>query len=98
MVSLRNACMFGGGRGLREPITAIAIRWLGICLFRYVDDLFAPERAECMQHAMQCIASWFVWFWALVPFVQDSCLSLVVLGVRCELNDSGLYQFPERKF
>jgi len=104
MVSLHNACMFGASSSvynwerLAELITVIAIRWLGICLFRYVDDLFAPERAECMEHAMQCVAR-------LVRAVLgrdaienrklDCGLSLVILGVRCQLNNAGLYLFPE---
>ena len=41
---------------LGEVLIVIAIRWLGICMYRYVDAFFAPEKAESMQHAAQCIA------------------------------------------
>ena len=54
MVSWHNACMFGASSSvynwdrIGEVLTVIAVRWLGICLFRYVDDLFAlRERSVC---------------------------------------------------
>ena len=105
MVSLHNACMFGAYSSvynwerLAELIIVIAVRWLGICFFRYVDDLFAPERAECMQHALNCVARLalaVLGTGAIVNRKLDCGCSLEVLGVRCRLNDSGLYLFFER--
>lgn len=32
------------------------LRLLKVALLRYVDDLFAPERVETMEHAMNCVA------------------------------------------
>ena len=105
MVSLHNACMFGASSSvynwerLGELITVVAIRWLGVCLFRYVDDLFAPERAQCMQHAMLCIARLVravLGPGAIEDRKLDCGCSLVVLGVRCRFDVAGLSLFPER--
>ena len=104
MVSCHNACMFGASSSvynwerLGELLTVIAIRWLGICAFRYVDDFFAPERAETMQHATQCIARLIravLGREAIEDRKLDFGLSLVVLGVRCQLSAAGLCLFPE---
>ena len=105
MVSLHNACMFGASSSvynwerLGELITVVAIRRLGVCLFRYVDDLFAPEREQCMQHAMLCIARLVravLGPGAIEDRKLDCGSSLVVLGVRCRFDVAGLSLFPER--
>ena len=104
MVACHNACMFGASSSvynwerIGELITVIAIKWLGICVYRYVDDFFAPERAESMEHAMQCIARLVravLGHDAIENRKLDCGLSLVVLGVRCQLSTAGLCLFPE---
>ena len=104
MVSCHNACMFGASSSvynwerLGELLTVVAIRWLGICVFRYVDDFFAPERGETMQHATQCIARLIravLGDDAIENRKLDYGTSLVILGVRCKLSTEGMCVFPE---
>lgn len=80
MVSWHNACMFGASSSvynwhrIGELITFIAVRWLGICLFRNVGDLFALEKAECMQDAIQCVARLVRAVLALMPQKIVGCV------------------------
>ena len=98
MVSCHNACVFVASSSvynwerLGELLTVIAIRWLGICVYRCVDDFFAHERAE-NKHATQCIARLIravLGDDAIENRKLDYGLSLVVLGVRCQLSTEGM--------
>ena len=105
-VSWHRACMFGATSSvynwerLGALLATILIRVLKICLFRYVDDLFAPERPESMQHAMYCVARMLRLLLGEAA-VEDRKLeygrTLVVLGVRCLLAEAGLYLLPARE-
>ena len=105
-VSWHRACMFGATSSvynwerLGALLATILIRVLKICLFRYVDDLFAPERPESMQHAMYCVARMLRLMLGEAA-VEDSKLeygqTLVVLGVRCLLAEARLYLLPARE-
>jgi len=56
------ACPFGAIASVHAwervgaGIAHIARKFLKIAVLRYVDDLFAPERHETMEHALQCLA------------------------------------------
>jgi len=102
-VSWHKACMFGATSSVYNwdrigaLLTCIIIRVLNICLFRYVDDLFACERPASMQHAMLCVARLVRLL--LGPEAIDNKklhfgTSLDVLGMSCMLDRNGLCLRP----
>jgi len=105
-VSWHKACMFGATSSVYNwerigaLLTSIIIRVLNICLFRYVDDLFAAERLESMEHAMQCVARLVRLL--LGPDSMDEKklqfgAKLDILGINCMLAEAGLYLMPAEK-
>jgi hypothetical protein len=85
------ACPFGAVASvhawerLGAAITHIARKFLHIAVLRYVDDLFAAERKESMEHALDCLARLLRLILgpgAAAPDKLEFGEELVILGVR----------------
>ena len=99
------ACMFGAASSVYNwerigaLLAAIIVGVLKICLFRYVDDMFAPEREASMQHAMGCITR-IIRLLMGPTSVEDRKVEcgreLVILGVSCIPSAEGMSFFPDK--
>jgi len=99
------ACMFGAASSVYNwerigaLLAAIIVGVLKICLFRYVDDMFAPEREASRKRAMSCIAR-MIRLLMGPGSVEDRKLEcgkeLVVLGVNCVPSEKGMSFFSAR--
>lgn len=98
MVAVHKACPFGSSSAVYSwervgsLLNTLARRILNLALLRYVDDFFAPERLESLEHGMWCFAR-------LVRLLMGSSAlanrklacgnTLVVLGIQMSASDAG---------
>jgi len=105
-VSIHKACPFGalssvhGWERLGKLITTLARRVLYLPVQRYVDDLFAPEHPECLEHAMHCFARFtrvLLGPDAIEERKLEQGMELVVLGTQIQLSWQGHICKPAEK-
>ena len=104
-VSKHFACPFGAVASVHawERIgalfAAIARKALHVAVYRYVDDFFAPERPQTLEHAMQCFARLvrvLLGQSALAEKKLECGLSLCILGVDVSLSSFGVTCRPAK--
>ena len=105
-VSVHKACPFGalssvhGWERLGRLITTLARRVLFLPVQRYVDDLFAPEHPDSLEHAMLCFAR-FTRILLGPDAIEERKLEhgkhLIVLGTMVELSWQGYVCRPAAK-
>ena len=105
MVAAHMACPFGAASSVYNwervgsLLCGLARRLLHIAAFRYVDDFFAPERPETMEHAMQCLAKLvriLLGASAIADRKLECGFSLVVLGVQISLSTACAAMMPDQ--
>ena len=105
-VSWHNAAPFGAMSSVHswerigELICKIARRMLGLPVFRYVDDYFAPDRPESAEHGMQCFARLvrlLLGKGALCDRKLGCGASLEILGVELVLTKKGYTAKPSKR-
>ena len=104
-VSTHYACPFGALAAVHawervgELLAVIARRVLHVAVYRYVDDYFAPERPQTMQHAMGCFARLvrvLLGSSALADRKLACGTSLCILGVDVMLSTHGVTCRPSK--
>ena len=81
-------------------LTTLARRVLYLPVQRYVDDLFAPERPECLVHAKNCFARFtriLLGPDAIEERKLEHGMDLVVLGTQIQLSVDGFNCKPALK-
>ena len=98
MISAHRASPFGAASSVHawERIGALicklARKYLHMAVFRYVDDFFAPERPDVLEHAMHCFARLvrlLLGSSAIAARKLECGRSLVILGVQISLEATG---------
>ena len=89
-----------GWERLGKLIATLARRVLYLPGLGYVDDLFAPEHPECLEHAMQCFARFtrvLLGPDAIEERKLEQGMDLVVLGTQIQLSAYGFTCAPSMK-
>ena len=76
----------------------VAVTLLHMPVCRYVDDLFAPDRAECVDHGMACFARITRCLLGFTSVAQEKLQhgsTLVVLGVAVSIDVNGITLWPD---
>ena len=105
-ISMHAACPFGAIASVHAwervgaAIAHIARKFLKLAVLRYVDDLFAPERRETMEHALQCLARLIRVLLGPTAVANDKLAcgkKLDVLGVDIKMSSRGYKCRPKKK-